>query len=104
MRRDPGRVWSCVTIENIRDSSVIRQFIVLNFVTLRPPLNSSVWDEISDSIYSDGTIYHGHDVVAVVTIEFIVGRISTLGFQLWMLSSTILFRSDFYYLFSFECA
>ena len=39
-RRDPGWVWSRVTltIKNIREgSSVIRQFVELRFVALRPP-------------------------------------------------------------------
>ena len=40
-RRDPGLVWSraTLTIENIREgSSVIRQFVALSFVALRPTL------------------------------------------------------------------
>ena len=40
-RRDPGLVWSraTLTIENIREgSSVIRQFVALSFVALRPKL------------------------------------------------------------------
>ena len=40
-RRDRVWVWSCatLTIENIREgSSVIKQFVALGFVALRPPL------------------------------------------------------------------
>ena len=40
-RRDPGLVWSraTLTIENIREgSAVIRQFVALSFVALRPTL------------------------------------------------------------------
>ena len=40
-RGDPGLVWSraTLTIENIREgSSVIRQFVALSFVALRPTL------------------------------------------------------------------
>ena len=90
-RRDPGWVWSRATlkIENIRKgSSVIRQFVALSFVRLRPPLpamfNSSLWGESWNGIYSTvyvkvwqvclETIYHGRDVVAVVPIGFMESR------------------------------
>ena len=74
-----------MTIENIRKgSSVIRQFVALSFVALRPPLlamfNGSLRAESSTSIYSTvyvkvrqvclETIYRGRDVVAVVPIGF----------------------------------
>ena len=80
-------VWSraTMTIENIREgSSVIRQFVALSFVALRPPLpamfNGSLQAESSNSIYSTvyvkvrqvclETIYRGRDVVAVIPIGF----------------------------------
>ena len=88
---DPLWVWShaTLTIENIREqSSVIRQFITLSFVALWPPFNaifnSSLWAEISNSIYFDAclkvrqvcvkAIYCGHDVVAVLPIGFVESR------------------------------
>ena len=73
-----------MTIENIREgSSVIKQFVALSFVALRPPLpamfNGSLRTESSNSVYSTvyvkvrqvylETIYRGRDVVAVVPIE-----------------------------------
>ena len=87
-RRDPGLVWSraTMTIQNIREgSSVIRQFVVLSFVTLRPSLpamfNGSLQTESSNSIYSTvyvkvrqvclETIYR---VVAVIPIGFMESR------------------------------
>ena len=90
-RRDPGLVWSraTMTIENIREgSSVIRQFVALSFVALRPPLpamfNGSLRAESSNSIYSTvyvkvrrvclETIYCGRDVVAVIPIGFMESR------------------------------
>ena len=86
-RRDPGLVWSraTMTIENIREgSSVIRQFVALSFVALRPPLpamfNSSLRTDSSNSIYCTvyvkvsqvylQIIYRGRDVVAVIPIGF----------------------------------
>ena len=79
-RRDPGLVFSraTMTIENIREgSSIIRQFVVLSFVALQPPLPamfySSLWAQSSNSIYSTiyvkvrqvclKTIYRGPDFV-----------------------------------------
>ena len=90
-RRDPGLFWSraTMTIENIREgSSVIRQFVALSFVVLRPPIhgmfNSSLWAESSTSIYSIvyikvrqvcfETIYRGCDVVAVIPIGYMESR------------------------------
>ena len=93
MRRDPGLVWSgaTLTIENIREgSSVIRQFVALSFVALRPTLtamfnNSLRADRISNSIYSGvylkglqvclETICRGRDNVAVVPIGFMESRL-----------------------------
>ena len=80
-------VWShaTMTIENIREgSSVIRQFVALSFVALRPPLpamfNGSLRAESLNSIYSTvyvkvrqvclEAIYRGRDVVAVIPIGF----------------------------------
>ena len=78
-----------MTIENIREgSSVIRQFVTLSFVALRPPLpamfNSSVWVESSNSIYSTvyvkvrqvclETIYRARAVVAVTPTGFMESR------------------------------
>ena len=78
-----------MTIENIREgSSVIRQFVALSFVVLRPPLpaifNGSLQTESSNSIYSTiyvkvrqvylETIYRGCDDVAVVPIAFMKSR------------------------------
>ena len=90
-RRDLGLVWShaTLTIENTREgSSVIRQFVALSFVVLRPPLtamfNNSLRAEILNSIYSGiylkvrqvclETICRGRDVVAVVPIGFMESR------------------------------
>ena len=90
-RRDPGLVWSraTMTIENIREgSSVIRQFVALSFVALRPPLpamfNGSLRAESSNGIYSTvyamvrqvclETTYRGRDVVAVIPIGFMENR------------------------------
>ena len=79
-------VWS---FENIREGSpVIRQFVALSFVALRPPLpamfNGSLRTESSNSVYSAvyvkirqvylETIYRGYDVVAVVSIGFMESR------------------------------
>ena len=76
-------------IENIREGSpVIRQFVALSFVALRPPLpamfNGSLRTESSNSIYSAvyvkirqvylETIYRGCDVAAVVSIGFMESR------------------------------
>ena len=78
-----------MTIENIREgSSVIRQFVALSFVALRPPLsamfNGSVRAESSNSIYSTvyvkvrqvclETIYRARDVVAVTPTGFMESR------------------------------
>ena len=78
-----------MTIDNIREgSSVIRQFVTLSFVALRPPLpamfNGSLWAESSNSIYSTvyvkvrqvclETIYRGRDVVAVIPTVFMESR------------------------------
>ena len=84
-------VWSraTMTIENIREgSSVIRRFVALGFVALRPPLpamfNGSLRAENSNSIYSTvyvkvrqvclETIYRGRDVIAVIPIGFLASR------------------------------
>ena len=80
-------VWSraTLTIENIREgSSVIRQFVALSFVALRPRFNGSLRAENSNSIYSTiyvkvrqvclETIYRGRDVVAVIPIGFMESR------------------------------
>ena len=86
-RRYPGLVWSraTVTIENIREgSSVIRQFVALNFAALSPSSHamfiSSLRAEVSNSAYSDvylkvrqvflATIYRGRDTVVVVPVGF----------------------------------
>ena len=88
-----------MTIENIREgSSVIKQFVALSFVALRPQLpamfNGSLRAESSKSIYSTvyvkvrqvslETIYRGRDVVAVVPIGFMESR---SHLKLWMSSS-----------------
>ena len=90
-RRDPGLVWSraTMTIENIRErSSVIRQFVTLSFVVLRPPLpavfNGSLQAESSKRIYSTvhvkvrqvclETIYCGCDVAAIIPTGFMESR------------------------------
>ena len=78
-----------MTIENIREgSSVIRQFVALSFVALRPPLhamfNGNLRTESSNSIYSTvyvkvrqvylETIYRGRNVVAVIPVGFMESR------------------------------
>ena len=78
-----------MTIENIREgSSVIRQFVALSFVALRPPLpvmfNGSLQAVSSNSIYSTvyvkvrqvylETTYRGRDVVAVIPTGFMESR------------------------------
>ena len=111
-RRDPGLVWSraTLTIENIREgSSVIRQFVTLSFVVLRPPLtamfNNSLPAEILNTIYSGvylkvrqvflETICRGRDVVAIVPIKFMESR---SYFNCATSSSAPLFRlSDSYF-------
>ena len=78
-----------MTSENIREgSSVIRQFVALSFVALRPPLstmfNGSLRAESSSSIYSTvyvtvrqvclETIHRGRDVDAVIPTGFMESR------------------------------
>ena len=108
VRWDPGLVWLCatLTIESIREgSSVIRQFVALSFVMLWPPLtamfNNSLWAEISNSIYSG--VYLKVRQVCLDNLpwswcccrtHWIYGR--SVIFQLWTLSSAILFWSDSY--------
>ena len=109
-RRDPGLVWSraTLTIENIREgSSVIRQFVALSFVMLRPPLtamfNKSLRAEISNSNYSG--VYQGQASLSRDNLpwswcccrrtHWIYGK--SVIFQLWTSSSAILFWSDGYF-------
>ena len=110
-RRDPGLVWSraTLTIDSIREGSpVIRQFVALSFVVLRPPLTPMLTIavglkfrivSIPASIQRSGKSVSRQFAVVVMLLPVRTHWIyaKSVIFQLWTSSGAILFRSDSYF-------